>query len=629
MKTILLFTLLISSISFSQTYNFPGGTIYTCGGEFYDTGGESGDYSDNTNGTTTFCSATPGKCIRVTLTMYDIESGYDYLRIYDGSSTSGTLLYDLDGYSTAPLTVTSTSGCLTFKFYADNVYSYGGWSGIVSCVSCATTPLTACTSSPQGTINVMGCSDVGTTNFDNGVSLYNTNTSTSISSNGPSPASSCGGSSAGANYGTWAVYDLDSDVTSIQISTKNVGLSGSIPSYTTSRMWTTVYQGNSCGSLTEKFCGLTLEYTDGFFSSGWTAFNDHVIDNLDPSKPVYIYTSYSHSNWICDNLEIFGFEEMAQNESCATAITSSSGCNLGAPSETSWTGPTDNGETCTGGTWYSNENTVYYTFTATDANATIDVENVVCNNGTSGEIQIGVWENCGDVGTYNSSFLGCAVGNGTLNLPSLTVGNTYVIVADGQAGDACRWDFVSTGIVLPVELAEFDGKAFDNYNLLEWTTNSERESDYFIIEGSSDGINFSELGRIESYGNSTTIKEYLFKDFEYNTGLNYYRLKQVDNNGEFEYHGPVTVYRDPSKEPRIVPNPVNSNASILYPFEANSNYTIVITNQLGQQILLKEVNHQFKTNEIQLDCNQLSDGYYLLKIERNGDLLKTLEFIKH
>lgn len=628
MKTLLFLVAVTLSIQCnSQNYNFPSGTTYTCSGNFYDPGGSSNNYPLNVYSTSTFCSSS-GNCIQVTFNSYDIEAGWDYLEIFDGATTSGTLLTTLDGVSSTPLTLSSTSGCLTFRFYSDGYVTEGGWDATISCTPCPANPLSNCTTTAQGTVSAIQCSDIGTSSFYNTISTYNTSNVSSILTNGPSPSSSCGSYADGANYGSWTVFDLDPNIDAIQISTKNFLASGYVPSGY-SDMWTTVYQGSDCNNLTEVFCGLTLEYIDDFWlGSGWNVINDHFIDNIDPNLPVYIYTSYSHNDWVCENMQILGFEELATNESCGTAISSSTGCNLGAPSETSWTGPTNNGETCTGGTWYSNENTVYYTFTATDANATIDVENVVCNDGTTGEIQIAVWEDCADVGTYNSSFLGCAVGNGTLNLPALTIGNSYVIVADGQAGDACSWDFITTGVVLPVELSEFEANREINYNDIIWETLSERECDYFAIERSLDGKYYEEIGRVEGANNSTSIKYYNFQDYDQKNQTVYYRLKQVDNNGEFEYHGPKSVIYNTQDISVVTPNPVLTNATINYDFNQNKSYRIVVTDQIGKVISEKSFTSTYKLSNTDLSTTDLIPGAYILKIIENDKIVNTTKFIK-
>ena len=183
-----------------------------------------------------------------------------------------------------------------------------------------------------------------------------------------------------------------------------------------------------------------------------------MVQNLDPNLPLYILL-YSNDpfNFVATPL---GFAGEPTNTDCGNAINNSAvGCNVGAVGDPSFTPPSNISTTlCTGGTWYSNENTVYYSFTPTATNADLQIENVLCNDGTSGQAQFAVWESCGDVGTYGSAFLGCVVGSANLSLTGLTVGQTYIIVVDGNAGDICQWEFVGNNILLPLEFISFDVK---------------------------------------------------------------------------------------------------------------------------------------------------------------------------
>src|SRR5215813_4307050 len=125
--------------SSSQTYNMPGGTINTCSGNFYDTGGSGGNYSNNQNITTTFCS-NAGNCIQVSFSSFNIENNYDFLSIYDGPNTSSPLIGTYTG-NTSPGTITSSSGCLTFVFTSDGSVTYQGWAASITCTnSCSSGP---------------------------------------------------------------------------------------------------------------------------------------------------------------------------------------------------------------------------------------------------------------------------------------------------------------------------------------------------------------------------------------------------------------------------------------------------------------------------------------------------------
>ncbi|MDX2002311.1 MAG: CUB domain-containing protein [Chitinophagales bacterium] len=109
-------------------------TVVTCSGDFYDSGDIFADYSDNENYTKTFTSANAGQQIRFTFSSFETESGYDTLYIYDGTSTSSSLIGAYTGL-VSPGVVTSSNGSLTFKFVSDGSFVYSGWEAAISCVT--------------------------------------------------------------------------------------------------------------------------------------------------------------------------------------------------------------------------------------------------------------------------------------------------------------------------------------------------------------------------------------------------------------------------------------------------------------------------------------------------------------
>jgi PKD repeat protein len=117
-------------------YPMTNGTVTACTGDFYDSGGAAGGYLDGENYTLTFYPSTPGTMLKAVFSSFSTESGYDYLRIYNGINTSATLIGTYHGTS-GPGTVmaTTASGALTFNFTSDVSVTSSGWTAAISCVS--------------------------------------------------------------------------------------------------------------------------------------------------------------------------------------------------------------------------------------------------------------------------------------------------------------------------------------------------------------------------------------------------------------------------------------------------------------------------------------------------------------
>lgn len=112
-----------------------GCTEYVCKSKFYDPGGPGGGYSSKTDVVQTICSSV-GNCVQVTFNSVDIVSFDDYLWVYDGPTIAGNLVATVTNGNNYPNTITSTSGCLTFRFFADKNAQAGGWDADITCVDC-------------------------------------------------------------------------------------------------------------------------------------------------------------------------------------------------------------------------------------------------------------------------------------------------------------------------------------------------------------------------------------------------------------------------------------------------------------------------------------------------------------
>jgi N-acetylneuraminic acid mutarotase len=139
-KKLLLFILLGSSFwGYGQTYIMSNSPLNICSGTHLDPGGSS-NYADNLSFTQTICSSA-GNCVSLTFTSFGLESGYDYLYIYDGTGPPAAQVpgSPFSG-AVSPGTITSTSGCLTLVFSSDVSIGDIGWTATVNCGACPPPP---------------------------------------------------------------------------------------------------------------------------------------------------------------------------------------------------------------------------------------------------------------------------------------------------------------------------------------------------------------------------------------------------------------------------------------------------------------------------------------------------------
>jgi hypothetical protein len=178
-------------------------------------------------------------------------------------------------------------------------------------------------------------------------------------------------------------------------------------------------------------------------------------------------------------------------------------------------------------------------------------------------------------------------------------------------------DVVLTNVALPVELLSFEGEQTEEGILLSWETATELNNDYFDIEFSLNGSNFEKIGQVQGAGTTLDNQSYEFiddlnhLDLENQNSL-YYRLKQVDFDGKYEYSNIIQLEIGNS-QPAIVhifPNPTTDFLNI----EINANQvgkTIQLINSQGQ--VLQEFLAQNRSNQYQI--SHLPAGIYLIRID--------------
>ena len=210
---------------------------------------------------------------------------------------------------------------------------------------------------------------------------------------------------------------------------------------------------------------------------------------------------------------------------------------------------------------------------------------------------------------------------------TITFSGTTLTSADGDM-------FVAKiGAALPIELLSFTGKNKGEENILKWTTASEMNNDYFIVERRSEGESESEweeIGKVNGASNSNTIKNYEFTDTQYPIlNTQYYRLKQTDYDGNFTYSQTIaiTMGQFHNGAINIYPNPAKESLQLAIDNSQKTNGTIgvVICDVLGREVY-KTTNYKLPTTN-SIDISALTNGMYFLKVN-NGTEQTQAKFVK-
>ena len=206
----------------------------------------------------------------------------------------------------------------------------------------------------------------------------------------------------------------------------------------------------------------------------------------------------------------------------------------------------------------------------------------------------------------------------------------YIMVIDNfvQSSTPFVFDWSLGGVVLncniqlPIELGDFTAIPRTNDNALYWQTFTENNNELFIIERSADGERFESIGEVPGAINSLERLDYSFFDKEPLPGQSYYRLRQIDSNGQFSYTHIVSVTREDRHF--LSPNPASTNVRIdLSPFNGNDGQ-VIIQSITGKDALNIEVKWN---NDLAIlsntDISNLQSGTYIVRwISHQGELLQ-------
>jgi len=185
--------------------------------------------------------------------------------------------------------------------------------------------------------------------------------------------------------------------------------------------------------------------------------------------------------------------------------------------------------------------------------------------------------------------------------------------AYGNTPQAAR----SSGFV-PIELVSFRGKYNNSMVILNWTTASELNNDYFTIERSKDAVEFQPIKFVEGAGNSNNILNYEIIDVNPFLGTSYYRLKQTDFNGKYSFSNIVSVN---AGSDNIFDKPFNyyvNNQFLI--INLNDNYynmMIAITDVAGRRIFSKNIPQVVESEKLKINIGSLEQGFYNFMLFNN------------
>ena len=224
---------------------------------------------------------------------------------------------------------------------------------------------------------------------------------------------------------------------------------------------------------------------------------------------------------------------------------------------------------------------------------------------------------------------GWVTGNDTISDdPTPTYDAIWFFAPDGSDTTVIYFDHVSwnPGGEVPVELVSFIASVNKNIIDLKWVTSTELNNKGFEVQRRTENTNFQTIAFVHGKGTTTQVNGYTYSDVVDQPGVYYYRLKQVDFDGTFEYSNEVmvNVIALPGQYAlaQNYPNPFNPSTSIQFVIPQAGLVNLSVFNLLGEKVaeLVNEIKNS-GSHSVSFDASNLSSGTYIYRLSVNGNVI--------
>ncbi len=528
------------------TCGTPPPPLYVCGSTIYDPGGAGGNYSNNQNTVTTYCPSVPGQVVSLNFSAFSVTAP-DVLTVYDGANINAPVLGSFAGTGLpGVVTATNPGGCITLQFFSNANTVSSGWAAALTCIAPPPPPAGDCVyalTMYDSNGNGWGSSAVGVS-INNGPFTYYTVTGT-------------------FNQVLIGVYIGDVIVLNYNASGPNQGQN----SYALSIQGQTTI----CNGGPSPAAGLQCI---------------HTVNCVPPANPP---TDCSGGATLCSGQAFNNNSDNAGN--VQDLNNANQGCLASGEQQ---------------GTWYyfspTAVGTIGFVITPsvpTDYDFAVwgPTSSVTCPP-SSAPLRCSYSGLLGDTGLGNGAVDQSEGAGGDKYVQLITVsaadvGKVYVLYVDNFSSNGqaftLNWQLGSGAsldcTVLPVELTSFEAFGIDHGVELDWATATERDNDFFTVERSADGEVFSPIGAVDGAGTTQQETRYQFIDRTPMHGMNYYRLKQVDLNGQSELSDVRPVFYRVEEGPlMLLPNPGTDALRVLLPLSMKGG-VVLVHDATGREVL--------------------------------------------
>lgn len=195
----------------------------------------------------------------------------------------------------------------------------------------------------------------------------------------------------------------------------------------------------------------------------------------------------------------------------------------------------------------------------------------------------------------------------------------------GYTGSFSPFGIAEADIMLPVSWLSFSGKILSNGVALSWQTASEFKNAYFEVERSSNGISFTSIGHVSAQQQGTpNLNNYQFTDHRPLNGISFYRIKQVDLDGNSSFSAIIKIRVSDDQQYRVIALPGSKQVQVSIPATVNAALNIVIFDVAGRLVL----QHPISAGQHTINTGSLVSGaIYVVKLIQGNRTLLSRKFV--
>ena len=261
---------------------------------------------------------------------------------------------------------------------------------------------------------------------------------------------------------------------------------------------------------------------------------------------------------------------------------------------------------------------VWYKFTTAGGDISITV-NVV-----NTELVLQVYTESGIPGPGSPS--ACNVGTPVaVTITNLSAGTYYFRLYSNTPPGSALFTIAASGSALPVELEDFSGVAEKEGNVLNWTTRTEKNVEWHVIERSAEGLDWHEIGRLAGQVNALSPRQYRFVD-RTAPAQAYYRLRTVDYDTQFSFSDIIVLNRRQIQVGllSVYPSPATDQLTVVFASEREAGMQLRLSDISGRALWQKTVEALVGQNQTSFSVDALPAGLYFLTLD-NGAPIRVLK----